>query len=83
MNKFKAIMDLIHDAYSQKTSLAGYRRVLKAIAALDLTAAEACAITCRLDYTNELGHPYAWLSMAMSKEQQKRQAKALAKKAKP
>ena len=68
MNKFEAVMALVKDAYAQKTTLAGYKRVLRAIERLELSAAEACAITYQLDYTDELGHPYRWLLDAMSKK---------------
>ena len=80
LSDFDALMILVNDAYSQRTTLAGYKRVVRAIAVFGLTASEACRLTHRLDYTDEIGTMYAWLSKAyaedLRKQHERRRARA-------
>lgn len=71
MDKFGALIEIIWEARKERRSVAGYKRLLRALRVLEFHREDQKVILAHLDYVEPgTGAPYKWLSDKLIAKQQ-------------
>lgn len=63
MNEMQAVIEIIREARKERGTVIGYKRVVKALKALEFNSEDAGTILVHLDYHHpDTRAPYSWLA---------------------
>lgn len=67
MTRGEAVLILVRESRKERISKTAYFRACNAVNALDVSAAESCAILHDLEFTDEKGMPRKFITKALGK----------------